>query len=377
MTPAISCAFDSGAIEVVSSLASESSVQFALRIRKDSHADFTQWFHFRLSGARGLACTLTFENAADCTYRDGWIDYRAVASYDRESWFRVPTTFDGKAMTVQHTPERDAVWYAYFEPYSLERHQALIGRASNSPLVATERLGATVDGRDLDLITVRSKHEQLKTIWIIARQHPGESMAEWFVEGLLERLLDPADPVSRKLLERAVFHIVPNMNPDGSVRGNLRTNAAGANLNREWMEPSMERSPEVYLVRERLQATGVDVFFDIHGDEGLPYVFVAGGEMLPGFSEEQRRAQNAFIASFKRASPDFQDVHGYEASKYSADALKLASKWVGHTYGCLSLTLEMPFKDNADLPHAQTGWNGERSRKLGAAMLGPLLEALS
>ena len=28
------------------------------------------------------------------------------------------------------------------------------------------------------------------------------------------------------------------MNPDGSVRGNLRTNAAGANLNREWMTPS-------------------------------------------------------------------------------------------------------------------------------------------
>lgn len=22
-----------------------------------------------------------------------------------------------------------------------------------------------------------------KTVWIIARQHPGESMAEWFVEG--------------------------------------------------------------------------------------------------------------------------------------------------------------------------------------------------
>ena len=33
-------------------------------------------------------------------------------------------------------------------------------------------------------------------VWIIARQHPGESMAEWFVEGLLERLIDEADPVT-------------------------------------------------------------------------------------------------------------------------------------------------------------------------------------
>jgi murein tripeptide amidase MpaA len=373
MMPAISSNFDSGAIEVVSA----NDVDFTLRIRKDSHADFTQWFHFRLSDARGRACTLRFENAGACTYPDGWKDYRAVASYDRERWFRVPTRYDGSVMTIEHTPERDAMWYAYFEPYSLERHQALIGRAGNSSLARTARLGATVDGRDLDLITVGSAGADKKTVWFIARQHPGESMAEWFIEGMLERLLDRSDPVSRRLLERAVFHIVPNMNPDGSVRGNLRTNAAGANLNREWMSPSMETSPEVLLVRSRIQQTGVDAFFDIHGDEVLPYVFVAGGEMLPGFTEAQGAAQRAFIGDFKRANPDFQDVHGYAASKYNEDALKLASKWVGHTYGCLSLTLEMPFKDNADLPDAEYGWSGERSRKLGAAMLEAVLAAVT
>ena len=138
---------------------------------------------------------------------------------------------------------------------------------------------------------------------------------------------------------------------------------SGLPVSGEWMAPSIETSPEVFLVRERLRQTGVDAFFDIHGDEALPYVFVAGGEMLPGFSDSQKRAQDDFIASFKCASPDFQDVHGYEASKYNADALKLASKWVGHTYGCLSLTLEMSYKDNAELPDAEAGWSGERSRK--------------
>jgi murein tripeptide amidase MpaA len=378
MKPAISSTFDSGAIEVVSSTSNEASADFDLRVRRDSHADFTQWFHFRLSGARGTACTLRFTNAGACTYPEGWKNYHAVASYDRARWFRVPTRYDGTVMTVEHTPERDAVWYAYFEPYSHEMHQALIGRVSRSPLVHVERLGSSLEGRDIDLVTCGA-HDggAKKVVWIIARQHPGESMAEWFVEGLLERLVDAADPVARRLLERAVFHVVPNMNPDGSARGNLRTNAAGANLNREWMEPSMEKSPEVLVVRERLRETGVHAFFDIHGDEGLPYVFVAGGEMLPGFTPAQSAEQKAFIAGFKRASPDFQDVRGYSAGKYSQDALKLASKWVGHTFGCLSLTLEMPFKDNADLPDETFGWSGERSRKLGAAMLEPLLEAVS
>jgi murein tripeptide amidase MpaA len=377
VTPIISSSFDSGAIEFVSVRDSTAAADFALRIRKDAKAEFRQWFHFRLSGARGRVCVMRVENAGACTYPDGWKDYRAAASYDRSQWFRVPTRYDGSVLTIEHTPERDVVWYAYFEPYSLERHQALIARAAASPLAQVERLGASIDGRDLDVISVGNADGARKSVWIIARQHPGETMAEWFIEGMIDRLLDPSDAVSRQLLACAVLRIVPNMNPDGSVLGNLRTNAAGANLNREWMNPTLERSPEVFVVRERMQQTGVDFFLDVHGDEGLPYVFVAGSEMLPGFTAEQAKAQESFVADFKRACPDFQDVHGYSVSKYNEDALRLASKWVGHTFGCLSLTLEMPFKDNADLPDAQVGWNGARSMRLGAGVLEPLLRAVS
>ncbi|WP_414058284.1 M14-type cytosolic carboxypeptidase, partial [Staphylococcus aureus] len=78
--PHISSAFDSGAIEIVDAARADA---IRLRIRRDSHADFTQWFHFRLQGVLGQACTLALENAGECTYASGWKDYRAVASYDR------------------------------------------------------------------------------------------------------------------------------------------------------------------------------------------------------------------------------------------------------------------------------------------------------
>jgi hypothetical protein len=52
------------------------------------------------------------------------------------------------------------------------------------------------------------------------------------------------------------YNVVPNMNPDGAVRGHLRTNAGGANLNREWGEPSLEHSPEVFHARNAMDATG-------------------------------------------------------------------------------------------------------------------------
>ena len=97
---------------------------------------------------------------------------------------------------------------------------------------------------------------------------------------------------------------------------------------------------------------------------------------MPGFTPKQGSLQRAFGAAFKRASPDFQDVHGYPNDKDTKINLTLASKYVGHTFGCLAVTLEMPFKDNADLPDEAVGWSGERSRRLGAAAVEPLLAVL-
>ena len=369
----ISTMFDSGSIDVVRA---DNAKQIDLNLRKDSHADIHQWFHFRLQGARGQAVTMRFLNAGQATYPKGFEGYQAVASYDTENWFRVPTSFDGQVMTVNHTPELDSVYYAYFEPYSWERHLELLDRAQMSENVRMLDLGSTVDGRDLNMLVIGEPLDGKKKVWVIARQHPGETMAEWFVEGMLDALLDPAHPFGRQLLKESVFYVVPNMNPDGSVRGNLRTNAAGANLNREWLKPSMERSPEVFLVLQKMHETGVDLCLDVHGDEGLPYVFVAGSESLPNFTKEQGEAQDRFIADFKIASPDFQDVHGYGATPYTEETLTMGSPHITHAFGCLSLTLELPFKDNANDPDPQVGWDGARSARLGAAVLQPVLNAI-
>jgi murein tripeptide amidase MpaA len=347
-----------------------------LNIRKDSHADIVQWFYFRLQGAQGEPCTIRLLNAGQSAYPKGWEGYQAMASYDRVNWFRVPTSYDGSALTIQHTPGMDSVYYAYFEPYSWERHLELLDRAQMSENVRMLDLGSTIDGRDLNMLVIGEPAAAKKKVWVIARQHPGETMAEWFVEGMLDALLDPAHPFGRQLLKETVFYVVPNMNPDGSVRGNLRTNAAGANLNREWMNPSLERSPEVYLVLEKMKETGVDLFLDVHGDEGLPYVFVAGSDELPTFTDEQAAWQQRFSDDFMVASPDFQDVHGYPKEPFTEEVLTMGSPHITHRFGCLSLTLELPFKDNANDPDPQVGWDGARSARLGAAVLQPVLKHL-
>ena len=371
----ISTAFDSGAIDVVS-LADAGDIQ--IRVRRDNASEFAQWFHFRLQGAAGLATCLRFLNAGHCAYPKGWVDYRVVASYDRQNWFRIPTRFDGEVMCAEITPETQSVYFAYFEPYSYERHLDLIGSAGACENVAVEHLGQTLDGRDMTLLRITAADGALavaerKKVWLIARQHPGEAMAQWFAEGFLERLLDADDPVARVLLSSCVFYVVPNMNPDGAARGNLRTNALGTNLNREWLQPSLARSPEVFLVRQKMLEVGVDLNLDAHGDEVLPYNFCVGSEGNPSYTPRLAALEQRFKTAWVDTCPDFQTTRGYARIQPGQANQTLATNWVAQQFDCLAFTIEMPFKDNADLPDSFTGWSGERAKKLGASVLLPIL----
>lgn len=362
----ISSQFDSGNIEVIEA-SSADNIQLA--IRKDNQSDFYQWFHFKLHNNERSEHVLTITNAGQSAYLEGWTDYQAVASYDREHWFRVPTSFDGQNLTIRFTPEYDSVYFAYFAPYSYERHQNLLHNAQLSDECQLQVVGQTIDGNDISVLKIGQEAEGKPVIWLTARQHPGETMAEWFMEGFIERLLDPDDGVARSLLSRAVFYLVPNMNPDGSIRGHLRTNAVGVNLNREWQDPSIEQSPEVYFVREKMLETGVDMHLDIHGDEALPYNFVAGCEGIPSYDERHKLLEESFKEVLLAITPEFQDEKGYDKDEPGKANLTVGSNWVGETFKCLAYTVEMPFKDNDLLPDEETGWSGARSHLFGRDVL--------
>ena len=365
--------FDSGNIKVIN-CTTASNIQ--LEINKDTNSDFYQWFHFRLQGAQEQSCKMRIMNASGASYPEGYKDYQAAASYDRETWFRVPSSFDGKELVIEHTPEFNSVFYAYFAPFSYEQHLNLVNDAQLSPECELVSIGETIQGRDIDMLIVGEESPEKKKIWVIARQHPGESMAEWFMEGFIGRLLDEDDAVSRTLLSKAVFYIVPNMNIDGSILGNLRSNAAGANLNREWAEPKLDFSPEVYHVRNTMDKYGCDLNIDIHGDEDLAYNFISSIEGIPSFDERLKNLLEKFIGSWKASCPDFQDIHGYPKNEPGKANLTICSKHIGERYKCLSLTVEMPFKDNNDLPDPEFGWSPERSILFGESILHPILQVV-
>lgn len=370
----ISADFDSGNISVIDATDPQ---HIRLAIRPDTKSPHFQWFHFKVDGMQvGQVHGFSLTNASESSYNRAWTGYNAAASYDQKTWFRVPSSFDGKALNFDLSPTQPHIWFAYFEPYSRERHDGLIDQALRVPGVELLATGKSVEGRDIQLLRKGDGAAGKRNIWIIAQQHPGEHMAEWFMEGVIERL-QQNDSELAGLLEQADLYLVPHMNPDGSFHGHLRTNAQGKDLNRAWQDSTPELSPEVFFVKQQMEKYGVDMFLDVHGDEEIPYVFTAACEGNPGYTPKQQELEADFRGRLSAITQDFQTRYGYPRSAPGKANMNLACNSTGERYKCLALTLEMPFKDNDDAPNPQTGWSGERSKQLAKDVLTTLAQMVS
>jgi len=369
MTISITSDFDSGNIEVQQIDGDRAD----LKIRKDKDSNFYQWFHFRVAGAKGRALELRITNCAGSAYPEGWPSYRARYSHDRQDWLQAETSYADGVLTIRHQGEADTIWFAYFAPYSMERHHDLVARIAGKPGVSLIELGKTLDGQPLDCLELGTGPRH---VWLYARQHPGESMAEWWMEGALDLLTDESNPVTVALREKATLHLVPNMNPDGSRRGHLRTNAAGVNLNREWHAPSLDHSPEVLHTLARMDQTGVAFATDVHGDESIPHVFIAGFEGIPNWTERQGELYHRFRNRLAERTGDFQTRHGYGVAPPGKANLSMSTNQLANRFGCVAMTLEMPFKDNDDQPDPVRGWSPERSEALARECLATLREMI-
>lgn len=332
------------------------------------------------------------ENAHEVSFPYAWpgttVCYTAqsLEGCDDDEWKRNTGTeyTDGKLMWVHTHTVGGSTFFAYYPPYTYNRHLKLISDCSSSPtkeLVeynpTVESLGQTTEGREMECISIGNG----KLIaWIIHRQHPGETMAEFFAEGLLHRLfgLDSSgqlDDVTKQILTKYRLYIVPCMCPDGAVRGHIRTNGVGANLNREWAmidsdyeAPTISRSPEVYSVLNKMDSTGCDFFLDVHGDESIPCVFFNGPVLTPKWGDRMMHLQGYFISCYQRANSDVQKEYGYEppeSKEATVTTMNKASKQVSNRFDCLGLTLEMPYKDCHTNPDPEYGFSPGRAKQLG------------
>lgn len=144
--------------------------------------------------------------------------------------------------------------------------------AARCPLVRLTTLGRSAGGRR-DLWMARVADPTVSTgrtvrVMLLCRQHGDEPAPTEAALALLHRLAAGHDPALGADLKRVTFYIVPMVNPDGA-EAMTRSNAAGADLNRDW---GVFSQPETREVDRAVTLIRPHVVIDAHNwDPGDPY----------------------------------------------------------------------------------------------------------
>lgn len=109
----------------------------------------------------------------------------------------------------------------------------------------------------IDEITIGDTN--LPAVVFIARQHPGETLSSFFIEGVIQEIL-----TSNNLLKKYCFVIYPIVNKIGVKNGNHRyTN--NIDYNRSWNKKDAPN--EITYIKNKLKKLNLKFFIDVHNDE--------------------------------------------------------------------------------------------------------------
>ena len=97
-------------------------------------------------------------------------------------------------------------------------------------------MGTSNGGIDIPILKITNKnkkgeYEEKPIIFIIGRQHTGETHSSFIIHGFINYLAS-RHVMSQKMRDKYEIWVAPIVNPDGVVIGNYRTNTQGRDMNR-------------------------------------------------------------------------------------------------------------------------------------------------
>jgi murein tripeptide amidase MpaA len=241
---------------------------YTLEIKKDPYPKFTKkkyqnWYYFQVNNVKGKKCKFIIENLVNID--NDWKNHNVVYTYDNRQFYRHPTKLNEKKNCIswEFKPKKNKIWFSYYVPYSRKRVYNLNSKIAKRKGVSKIILGRTSLNNKIELLRFG---KGLKHIFMIARQHPGETIGSWMLEGFLKSLFSTSfKQQSNILFDKFTFHIISMVNPDGVQLGHWYTQKHGHNCNREWVKKSC---PEVKMISKYMKKYEGSLYFDFHGDEG-------------------------------------------------------------------------------------------------------------
>jgi len=250
---------------------------------------FTHWFYFKVLIDKIVNNRLRFsiDNAIQSAYSNGWNNYAPFTSLDGLKWKRLNKgKLLGSAFNFEVDEFDEEFFLSWYLPYPIDKYNNWLTSISANALIDVVK-----GNNEPDYILLGNKSKP--AIVIVARQHPGESMASFVTEGFVSSLTNNSE-LTEKILDKYSVIIFPLLNISGVEKGFHRVNVEGKDLNRCWNSSDVS---EINFVKNKLDNfNSIHSIIDIHGDEvsELNCVF---------YNDSKNSQQQLFLNSLFTSNP--------------------------------------------------------------------------
>ncbi len=252
-------------------------------------------------------------------------------------------------------------FYKAFDKYRLApenlmlmRHafveQTLHKLCENSDILSMERVGTSVKGRSINMVSFGHGETRL-LLW--SQMHGNEPTATAALLAVFNYLNNHQDePFIKQLLDRLSVHIIVMLNPDGA-QVFRRRNAMGIDINRD---ARLLRSPEAQTLKAMKERINPQFGFNLHDMGGRETVgdtkkLLTIALMAPPFNRANedsptRVRAKKLVVYLKKILDEFMPGH---LARYKADYMPRAFGDAMQNWGVSTVLIESGMHDGSDL----------------------------
>ena len=328
------------------------------------------WFFFRVVDCSERPVELVLTNVDSLLGNPAqWDQVRptfrqAGGPWERAAPAEIRHLDDGRCHAVWRVqPDYDSFEFAFCYPYALSDLE--VTRATYGEYWKLDAVGVTARGRRLPRLAnaYGTPDSDVPGLYLLARQHAGETPGSYVLDGLLRRAAETVDPAD------LLIWTAPLANLDGVLEGDYGKDPFPHDLNRAWTIPPMRHE---ILVLQRDMARWSrrckpTLVVDLHAPgatecEGA-YFFLPRAVRPAAHVEASRAVVESLLSALPPTlvHPDPARQPNYP-SRWDAEATLTTYVW--EVFGIPSVSMETPYSSSRGLVLTRAEY-----RRLGARLL--------
>ena len=329
----LNCNYDGGSIDIIQE---DKKRNILILSPKQENGKYSNYYNFTITNNNDLDGTICIKNLKKMIYsgkqEDNLIPLFKSKNGDYKQLSKTKTSMSSGDLFIKIN-RKEVIEISSYPRYTTKDLESFLEKIKNKHVVIQDAV--------LKKVTIGSLSN--KAIVVIARQHPGETLSSFFIEGMINCIASKLKPS-----DNTCFVFFPIVNIDGVRNGNHRyTN--GYDYNRMWHTTGIIK--EIDYIKQELSKINIDFFIDVHCDEitTTDYIRNKNPKIRKNIKAIQVISEPSKLRRFLRAL-----IKQRKIIKFSN---KSAREFMESKYGCDTMLVELSLSNPDREKREKQGYN--------------------